>query len=488
MHPLGRKAGQCRSSRGIARVGAALSLPFALAAGIGMARAQDAGQSQFRSIYKELVETDTSFSSGSCTLAAQRMKARLDAAGYAEDQFQLVVPDQFPKQGNLVGQMVGSDLRTPPILLLAHIDVVEAKRSDWKRDPFTLFEENGYFYARGAIDDKAMATIFVDTLVRLRQEKFKPRRTIKIALTCGEETDAVFNGVQYLLANQPEALRAGLAINEGGKGALDEAGRPVTFGVQAGEKIYQDYRIVTTSPGGHSARPGRDNAITRLSVGLAKLGAYRFPAAPNEVTRNFFTRSAALYDGPTRDAMRTVGAGAGEGYPEAIAMLSDADPVWNAMMRTTCVATQLAAGHAPNALAQHAEANVNCRILPGNSAEEVRKQLIDVMADPGIAVDLADAPGPVSPPPPIGRDILEPIEKIAGRIWPGVPVIPQLSTGATDGRFLMAAGTPTYGISAMFVDPDGNGVHGLDERVRVKSLLDARSFLHDLVIAYASAK
>ncbi|HEX8300821.1 M20/M25/M40 family metallo-hydrolase [Sphingomonas sp.] len=447
------------------------------------AAAQDAGQARFRSLYQELIETDTSLSKGSCTLAAERMKARLVAAGYPGSQFRVVVPSEFPKQGNLVGEIGGSDANATAILLVAHIDVVEAKREDWQRDPFKLVEENGYFFARGAIDDKAMAAIFVDSLIRYREEKYRPRRTIKLALTCGEETDAVFDGVRYLLATEPGTLRAGLAINEGGKGRLDDQGKPRTFGVQAGEKIYQDFTLVTSGPGGHSARPHGNNPITRLAEGLARIGHHRFPAMPGEVTRSFFARSAPLYPGEKGEAMHVVGRG-DDGT--ALELLSNADPVWNAMIRTTCINTQVAGGHAPNAVPQRAQATVNCRLLPGTNVEAVQKALVEVVADPAIEVVLADAPGPVSPPPPIGPEIMKPIEKLVAEMWPGVPVIPQLSTGATDGRFLMAAGIPTYGVSGIFVDPDGNGTHGLDERVRVKSLYDARIFLHRLVKAYAS--
>jgi acetylornithine deacetylase/succinyl-diaminopimelate desuccinylase-like protein len=458
---------------------AAVLLPSAAFAGTSD------GQARFRALYQELVETDTSLSNGSCTLAAERMKARLVAAGYGADRFRVVVPETFPTQGNLVGEVTGSDPKAPAILLVAHIDVVEAKRSDWERDPFKLVEEDGYFFARGAIDDKAMAAIFVDSLIRFREEAFRPAHTLKLALTCGEETDDHFNGISYLLATQPQTLEAGFAINEGGKGWLDHQGKPLTFGVQAGEKIYQDFTLTTTAPGGHSARPGKDNAITRLADALGRLGRFRFPAMPAEVTRGFFARSAALHKGAVGDAMRVVGAGNDDAG--ALDILSEADPVWNAMIRTTCTATMVNAGHAVNALAQRAQANVNCRILPGSSIDAVREMLVEAVADPSIKVEPTGAPGPVSPAPPLTPAIMGPIEKLANEMWPGVPVIPSISTGATDGRFLLAAGIPTYGVSAIFVDPDGNGVHGLNERVRVKSLYDARRFLHRLVKIYAAA-
>lgn len=443
-------------------------------------------EARFRDLYRELVETNTTLSEGSCTAAAERMQARLIAAGMPRPDTEVIVSPDFPRQGNLIARLPGSDTKAPAILLIAHIDVVEAKRSDWKRDPFKLVEENGYFYARGAIDDKAMASAFVDALVRYREEGFKPRRTIKLALTCGEETDSVFNGVQYLLKTRPDALKAGFAVNEGGKGFLDAAGKPVLFGVQAGEKIYQDYKLVATSPGGHSSRPGKDNAITRLSNVLGRIGIFTFPVAPGEVARNFFAQSAALYEGQQRADMQAIGAGTADAA--TYARISDASPVWNATLRTTCVSTMVNAGHAPNALAQHAEATVNCRILPGQSVEDIRKALVQAGADPSVEIMLDGEPGPVSPAPPLTREIMAPVTALVREIWPGVPVIPSISTGATDGRFLLAAGIPTYGISAVFVDPDGNGVHGLDERVRVKSLLDARAFLYRLVKSYTNGR
>ncbi|MHA4837525.1 M20/M25/M40 family metallo-hydrolase [Sphingopyxis sp. MSC1_008] len=475
-----RPFGVIRNSLSHAALAACLLLPVS-------AQAQtDAGRDRFRETYKELIETDTSLSNGDCTLASNRMKARLVAAGYPENQFRVVVPEKFPKFGNLVGEISGSDPKAPAILLVAHIDVVEAKREDWERDPFKLVEENGYFFARGAIDDKAMASIFVDSLVRYREEKFKPRRTIKLALTCGEETDVVFDGVEYLLATEPDTLKAGFAINEGGKGWLDDKGAPRTFGIQVGEKVYQDFTLATTGPGGHSARPHPDNPITRLSEALARVGNYHFPAMPGDAVRNFFARSAPLYPGEKGDAMRL--AGAGKDDAAALELLSKADPVWNAMIRTTCTNTQVTGGHAHNAVPQRAEANVNCRILPGTSIDTIHKALTQVVADPRISVEPFDEPSPVPPPPPLTPEIMKPVEKLVAEMWPGVPVIPNISTGATDGRFLNSAGIPTYGISAIFVDPDGNGVHGLNERVRVKSLYDARQFLYRLVKTYSSAR
>jgi len=438
-----------------------------------------AHEARFREIYRELVETDTSLSTGNCTLAAQRMAARLTAAGHPASRVRIVVPPRFPRQGNLVATIPGVDTGLPALLLLAHLDVVEAKAADWKRDPYQLIEEDGWFYARGTVDDKAMAASFVDAFVRFAEDRFRPRRTLKLALTCGEETDATFNGVQYLLETDPASLRAGFAINEGGSGALDAAGKAVSFGIQAGEKIYQDFTLVVTSPGGHSARPTADNAIGRLAAALVRVDRHRFPVHMTDVTRAFFRHSAVLHAGELgRDLARV-----GEGTADAAAFerVAAARPLWNAYLRTTCIPTQVLGGHAQNAQPQQAEANVNCRVMPGERIDEVHARLRDVVADDKVEVRLAMEPGPQPAAPALDPRLMRHVEALVAEMWPGVPVIPAISTGATDGRFLNAAGIPTYGVSGLFRDPDGNGVHGLDERVRVRSLLDARAFLYRLV-------
>ena len=461
----------------------ALAAAMLLSSVAAPAASDDAGERRFRETYRELVETDTTLSNGSCTLAAERMAARLRAAGFAPADARVIVPDAFPKQGNLVARLAGSEPRLPAVLLLAHIDVVEARRADWQRDPFKLVEENGFFYARGAVDDKAMAAAFVDALVRYREEGFRPRRTIKLALTCGEETDATFNGVSYLLAREPDTLRAGWAINEGGRGQLDAAGKPVSFGVQTGEKIYQDFSLATSAPGGHSARPTDDNAIARLAGAMARVAAMRFPIKLVPASQGFFARSAPLHPEPLRADLAAIGGGAADAA--AFERVAGANPLWNAFLRTTCIPTLIEGGHAQNAQPQSARGNVNCRIMPGETVEQVRARLVQAIGDPKVALTLAAPPGPQPAAPPLSPEIMGPIEQIAGAMWPGVPVIPAISSGATDGRFLNAAGIPTYGVSGMFGDPDGNGVHGLDERIRVQSLLDGRVFLYRLVRRYS---
>ncbi len=442
-------------------------------------------QVAFRGLYKELVETNTTLSVGSCTLAAEKMAARLKAAGYADSDMELIVPPEHPKWGALIANLKGSDAKLKPIMLLAHIDVVEANRADWVRDPFTLIEEGGYFYARGASDDKAMASIFTDAMVRYKAEGFKPRRGLKLALTCGEETSDTFDGVDWLIKNRPETMSAEFALNEGAGGRLNEKGERQFLGIQAGEKVYQDFTLVTTNPGGHSSRPSKDNAIYHLSGALSRLGAYDFPIAINEATRNHFAKMGPIEGGESGAAMSAVAKDPTD--TAAIATVAK-DASRNSMMRTTCVATMVTAGHAPNALPQKAQANVNCRILPGESIESVRGQLIKVFADDKISVTPVGVPSPVSPPPPLTKTIVAPIEKVSAKMWPGLPLVPAMSTGATDGRFTNAAGTPTYGLSGIFGDPDGGGVHGLNERVRVVSLYEGRDFLYEVVKIYATQK
>ncbi|MHB1206991.1 MAG: M20/M25/M40 family metallo-hydrolase, partial [Rhodospirillaceae bacterium] len=417
-----------------------------LASTAGAADSLRPDQVAFRALYKELVETNTTLSSGSCTLAAERMAARLKAAGYADADLHPFTAPGLPKEGGLVAVLKGSDPRARPMLLLAHVDVVEAKKEDWQRDPFTLIEEGGYFYARGASDDKAQAAVWVDTLIRLKQEGFKPKRDVKMALTCGEETSSAFNGAGYLAAKERKLIDAAFALNEGAGGRLDDNGKAVALNIQAGEKFPQDYKLETTNPGGHSSRPTKDNAIYQLAAGLTKISQYEFPLEFTDASKTFLTRMAPLVGGEMGNAMAAL---AKDGKDAKAAAVVTADPGYNGMLRTTCVATMLEAGHATNALPQRATANVNCRIFPGTTAEQIRDKLAQLVADPKIKVTTANARSEVTKgPPPLTPEIMKPIETVAAKMWPGVPVIPVLQAGATDGAFLSAVGIPTYGISA----------------------------------------
>ena len=446
---------------------------------------RDPTEAAFRALYKELVETNTTRSVGSCTKAAEAMRARLLAAGIPAGDTQVLAPADRPQDGALVALLRGRDAALKPLLLLAHIDVVEARREDWARDPFTLVEENGFFYARGASDDKAMASVFTDSLVRYRQEGYVPRRGIKLALTCGEETPEVFNSVHWLTTEHPEALDAAFALNEGAGGELDAHGKPVALQVQAGEKVYQDFDLSISDDGGHSSRPKKHNPITRMGAALARLGAYQFPIAVNAATRGYFEAQAKLAEPAVAADMRAVLATPAD--EAAASRLWDVNPSWNGMLRTTCVATMINGGHAPNALAQHVSANVNCRILPGVPIADVRKAIQAAVADDAIAVTPRGEVGASTLVPPLDGRILGPVRAVADTLWPGVAIVPTMTTGATDGRYLNAAGIPTYGISGMFSDAEGSHAHGLDERIRVRSLLDGRRFLYALVKRYADA-
>ena len=446
-----------------------------------------AGEAEFRALYKELVETNTTFSVGSCTLASERMKKRLLDAGYPESDLHILVNPEpnRPQDGNLVAILPGTDPTAKAILLMAHIDVVEAKREDWERDPFVLTEEGGYFYARGASDDKSMAAIFTDSLIRYKQEGYKPARTIKMMLNCGEESPNQFVGAKYMVEKHRDLIDAEFALNEGAGGRLDpETGKYLYNGVQAGEKLYQDFTVEVTNAGGHSSRPTPDNAIYQLGQALTKVQAIEFPIEFNDATRTFFRRMGEITPGPEGQDMRD----AADGENAAAIRRLLTNPTYNATLRTTCVATQVSAGHAPNALPQRATANVNCRIFPGHTQEEIRKQLESAIKDVDVKVTLRSDPETPMKAPPLTQQILRPIEQLTEKMWPGVPVIPAMATGATDGRFTTPAGIPTYGVSGIFADPNTTNAHGLNERVGVKQLLEGRMFLYQLVKMYAGGQ
>jgi len=443
-------------------------------------------QTAFRALYKELVETNTTLSAGSCTLAAQRMAAHLKAAGFSNADVTLFSTPDHPKEGGLVAILHGSSKTAKPILLLGHLDVVEARRADWTRDPFTLIEEKGYFYARGTSDMKAMSATWVDALARFKQSGYRPKRDIKLALTCGEETAGAFNGAQWLAQNHPDWVSAAFALNEGGGGRTDGHGKLVVQTMQVGEKKFQDYRIEATNAGGHSSIPIRDNAIYQLSEALLKIRDYDFPLKMTDTTRAYFAKSGAALGVEDKMGVAMMALAKNPGDKAAEAIVST-DRSYHSMLRTTCVATLLDGGHADNALPQRAGANINCRIFPGETVEQTAATLAKIIQDPGIKVITNKERGPLAKPPPLDPKVMGPAEKLVARYFPGVPLIPVMSTGATDGIFLGAIGIPVYGAPGGWVDPDGNGTHGLNERRSVRSLYVGRDFLTDLVKAYADA-
>jgi acetylornithine deacetylase/succinyl-diaminopimelate desuccinylase-like protein len=440
-------------------------------------------QQTFFGLYKELIETNTSLSSGSCTQAAAQIGARLKAAGFADDDITYFSVPDHPKDGGIVAMLAGSDKRARPMLLLGHLDVVEARREDWVRDPFKLIEDDGYYYARGAVDDKAMAAVWADAMIRFKTSGYKPKRTIKLALTCGEETTFAFNGAQWLAANKPDLIAAEFALNEGGGGRNDANGRPQLLAIQVGEKAAQNYTFETTNAGGHSSQPTPDNAIYELADALQAVRTHEFPVRFTDTTRAFFAATAAATPGPgpAGDAIKRLLANPED--KEADALISR-DKAMHSTLRTTCVATLLNAGHAENALPQRATANVNCRIFPGETVEGTLAKLKE-LAGPRVKVTANQPIRPTAIPPSLDPKIIGPAKVVAAKYFPGLPLLPLMSTGATDGIFFQAIGIPVYGAPGIFVETDLNGIHGLNERIRITSLYQGRDYLYDLVKAYA---
>ena len=458
-----------------------LALTLIAGQGSALAQALSPQQQLARDIYRELVEINTVTATGDTLAAAQAMAARLRAAGFAAADVQVLSP--APRKGNLVARLRGTGARRP-IMLMAHIDVVPAKREDWSMGPFQLLEKDGYFYGRGTGDNKFMAAAFVSNLIRYKQEGFVPNRDMILVLETDEEIlDANAMGIQWLLKNHRNLIDAEFALNEGG--TVDaRQGKPLHNDVQTSEKVPVNYSLEVTNPGGHSSLPTQDNAIYRLAEGLARLSRYQFPLTLNETTRAWLERAGAFEDVQVGADMGSVASGRPD--PSAVARLS-AVPAYNAQLRTTCVATMLQAGHAFNALPQTAQATVNCRVLPGESVEEVQKTLVKVLADDQISV----APTWThvqSPPSPLNPEILRVVEQVTSAMWPGVPVIPRMGSGATDGSFLRNVGIPTYGTSGRISDIDDFRSHGRDERIRVKAFYDGHEYLYRLVKALSSGK
>lgn len=436
-----------------------------------------AHQQLAKDILRELIEIDTT-QAGNTTIAAEAMAARLMAAGFPAEDVKVLGPTE--DRGNLVARLRGRDNGRKPLLLLAHIDVVAADPADWTVDPFTFIEKDGYYYGRGATDDKDEAAIYVANLIRMQREGFQPDRDIIVALTADEE-DGEQNGVKWLIANHPELIDAEYALNEGGGGSLRD-GVHISNNVQASEKVFQSFTLEVTNSGGHSSLPVKENAIYRLADALIRIRAHDFPVALNEVSKAFFERSALIEDGELATAMRGVLQYPPD--PSAIAYLSQL-PYYNARLRTTCVATRLLAGHAENALPQRAQATVNCRMLPTDSPQVVLQTLKTVINDDQVSVTPIK-PAVASPASPLTPEVLGAIESVTEEMWPGVPVIPTMSTGATDGLYLRNAGIPVYGVSGLFGEIGDNRAHGQDERILIRSFFEGQEFLYRLTTRLAN--
>ena len=423
-------------------------------------------------IYKQFIEVQSGFTTGATTPVAEAAAARLKAAGFSDSD--IFVGGAIPKKANLVVRYRGTGAHKP-ILLLAHTDVVEAKREDWSMDPFQFIEKEGFFYGRGTGDDKAQAAVWIANLIEYKREGFKPDRDIIVALTADEEGGGPYNGVDWLLKNHRELIDADFALNEGGWGE-ESKGKKISNDLQVSEKYVLNFRFEVRNKGGHSSMPVRDNAIYHLAGALQRLGEFGFPLKTNEVTAAYFQQMAKIESGPIKEELAKVASGSQEGMERVAA----ASPAWNSTLRTTCVATMLEGGHAINALPQLAAATVNCRVLPEDSPEYVLSTLQKVVANDQVGVkQLSDfskaAASPMRP------DVLKAVSEITAHMWAGVPTVPIMVMGATDGRYLRAAGIPTYGVQGFFMDRDDIRFHGRDERLGVQSFYEGQAFLYELV-------
>jgi acetylornithine deacetylase/succinyl-diaminopimelate desuccinylase-like protein len=432
-----------------------------------------------REIYKEMVEIKSGYTTGATTPVAEAAARRLKAAGFPDAD--VFVGGAIPTKANLVARYRGTG-RGRPLLLLAHIDVVEAKREDWSMDPFTLTERDGYFYGRGTGDDKAQAAVWIANLIRYKREGFKPDRDIIVALTADEEGGGPYNGVAWLLKNKRDLIDAEFCLNEGGWGE-SVAGKRISNDVQLSEKYVINYRLEVTNKGGHSSLPVPDNAIYHLAGALDRLSKFAFPLKTNEVTQAYFRAMAKIEDASVRSDL----AKAADGAADAMERVARATTAWNSTLRTTCVATQLEGGHAKNALPQLAAANVNCRVLPDEKPEYVTATLKQVIADEQVNVTIA---GDVSigPPSPMRQDLMTAVSTLTNTLWPGVTTVPMMVMGATDGLYLRVAGIPTYGVQGFFYDRDDIRFHGRDERLKVQSFYEGQTFLYELVKRLTSGR
>jgi acetylornithine deacetylase/succinyl-diaminopimelate desuccinylase-like protein len=434
----------------------------------------------FRALFKEMVETDTSVVSGDCTALVVKIDARMKAAGFPAQDLHIFIPPGAPKAGALVAVYPGRDPKAKAVLELGHIDVVNAIRSDWTRDPYVLIEENGQFFGRGVSDMKAQDAIWADNLLRYRQEGYRPRRTIKMALTCGEE-GGFLNGANWLAQNQRELIDAGVALTEGGGGDLDAQGRKLAVTVMAAEKTFVSVELEVTGVGGHSSRPRPDNPIDIVAQALVNLRRLEFPTELNAWTRAYFEALAPRVDPATRQAIDTVLNNPQD--PAANAVLNRS-VTYHAVLRTTCIPTLIDGGHAPNAQPQRVKVTVNCRTLPGASIDALKAAILAAVDNPQVKVTFTES-SPRPPEPALTPAVMDPIRAVAGQVYPGVPVTPMQETFGTDAGYLNGVGIPTYGFSALFRGDDAGNIHGLNEHIAVQSVMDGREFMYRLIKLYA---
>ncbi|HKD80532.1 MAG TPA: M20/M25/M40 family metallo-hydrolase [Candidatus Angelobacter sp.] len=429
-----------------------------------------------RDIFQQLIEINTTDTpAGNVSTATEAMAARFRTAGFPADDVQVLGP--LPNKKNLVVRLHGRGT-AKPILFIGHLDVVEALRSDWSMDPFKFTEVNGFFYGRGTSDIKQGDTVLVENFLRLKKEGFTPARDLILALTADEE-GGESNGIQWLIKNHRELIDAEYCINTDAGEFETKQGKRLLLGMQTSEKNYVDFRLEVKSNGGHSSRPVKDNAIYHLSQGLSRLAAFDFPVSLNETTRGYFSSTAALESPATAADLRDV-SGADQAKTKAAAGRLAASPYFNALLRTTCVATRLEGGHANNALPQTAAAIVNCRMLPQDSLQDVQATLKRVLADDRISVNIVGEAVP-APASAINPAIVKQLESLGKKLYGGLPVVPVMDTGASDGKYLRIAGIPTYGVPGVFEDVDDDRAHGKDERIGVKDFYDGVDFYYEFI-------
>jgi len=435
-------------------------------------------QTEAREIFKELIEINSSYKGGSTSPAAHAIARRFLAAGFPAGDVRVLGP-AGDKDSSVIVRMQGTSKTLKPILLIAHLDVVEALRSDWSLDPYKLTEKDGFFYGRGTSDIKDGAATLAQALLRLKRNRVVPQRTLILALTAGEEGGGGYNGMDWLLKNHRDLIDAAFALNVDAGDPVIQNGKRLLRGVQTSEKLYQSFALEVTNKGGHSSLPTPDNAIAQLADAVGRVSRFRFPVRLTETTRVFFERLANIQSGQVASDMRAISRDA---HDSAAAAHLSMSPIFNAQLRTTCVPTMIEGANAPNALPQRARAVVNCRIMPGETADEIRSELVRVVADTSVHVTaINDGSAIPASPSPLTPEVMAPVENVTRRLWPGVPVIPLMETGATDGAYLRAAGIPTYGVSGVFIDIDDIRAHGRDERIIVQSFYDGVEYIYRLV-------
>jgi acetylornithine deacetylase/succinyl-diaminopimelate desuccinylase-like protein len=439
-----------------------------------------------RAVFQQLIETDTTHSTGSTTKAAELVRARLLEAGFSAADMEIVGPK--PERMNLVVRYKGSGSSSKPVLVIGHLDVVEAKASDWTLPPFVLTERGGYFYGRGTQDMKDADAAFVTSFVLLRKAGYVPKRDIILALTADEEGGGD-NGVDWLLKNKRELVEAAFVVNPDAGGLVLRDGKPVEMELEATEKVYADFELTATNPGGHSSRPTPDNAIYEIADALGRLERNPFPVELNEVTRAYLLQQMRH---ESAEKIKEIDELLSTPMNQQAAAKLSQDPGYNAVLHTTCVATMLEGGHAPNALPGSAGANVNCRILPGHSPEEIRQRLVAVVDDVRVKVQYKDEGGALfdhAPekaaivPPPLRPDVMKPLQTVTAQMFPGIRIVPEMESGASDSIYTMAAGLPSYGFSGMGIDENDDRAHGRDERIRVESFYNGVEFTRRVVVA-----